>query len=762
MRQTLKIKRNYFAGASVAGFLLLALVVGAWFGAGRSQNAHAADITTPEQSGMTFMVSPDKLTGSTAMSASSFAITLTDTNAISTDANQPTEYSFSGLPKGATAKVGGVSLPQVGVDLNGGPIFAASAAQLGITTTAGGGNSVGAPVTIVLPTGWVGDIADLMISRNDLGNNIVTDFDNGTFDYIGTASPQLPNGVSNYTYVSNVGGRPGDGYYSIGMSGAWSSTSWRDVRSHTNPWTEPYIGTDGAAVMTAAQNTAENQAASGKFLIINATMSIPAPNTFISFTINVEPYTTYDVSAFVTSVLIKGYTGAAGFGNITMVATLADGTDIIIGDSGSLTTTLETTDPATMSDWRNFNKLISTANNTSVTISFRNNAPGGSGNDIGIDDISVRPMPKASFAAGQEIEVFPTAANDSANTDYRTSKSIDLFANDAVPDGAQISVTTTGATHGTVAIGVDGNVTYTPEKGFDGVATFSYNVLDSGGNILKDINGANLTKTVTVNVAPPKILAKDDVATTMNGIPVNIDILANDTVYDRATTQISVANSAPAHGSVAVVDGKIVYTPDEDYFGADEFIYEITDENGQKTTAKVVVNITDDNISANDFSYDSNLGEIDEDSAKDLAQLFAKDQTGENIRENATVDETQLAKINEAIEKGAGGSFELTFTNPDENDGNGPAMITINVTLLPRDYDVTFIDPDGNVIREETVEYGDPASAPKPPARNGEKFIGWDKTFDKITGNLIVTAIYEKLPTEPVVPGAPNTGLMSL
>ncbi len=97
------------------------------------------------------------------------------------------------------------------------------------------------------------------------------------------------------------------------------------------------------------------------------------------------------------------------------------------------------------------------------------------------------------------------------------------------------------------------------------------------------------------------------------------------------------------------------------------------------------------------------------------------------------------------------------------------------------EYSVKFVDGDGNVIREETVENGHAAIAPEPSARLNYTFRGWDKTFDKITGDLVVVAIYEENPrcefdqniyaddvncnapetVQPLIPSAPNTGMNS-
>lgn len=60
------------------------------------------------------------------------------------------------------------------------------------------------------------------------------------------------------------------------------------------------------------------------------------------------------------------------------------------------------------------------------------------------------------------------------------------------------------------------------------------------------------------------------------------------------------------------------------------------------------------------------------------------------------------------------------------------------------EYTVTFKDWDGKVLSDQKVTYQDTAKVPENPARTGYTFTGWDKTFDKVTGDLTVTAEYKK------------------
>lgn len=62
-------------------------------------------------------------------------------------------------------------------------------------------------------------------------------------------------------------------------------------------------------------------------------------------------------------------------------------------------------------------------------------------------------------------------------------------------------------------------------------------------------------------------------------------------------------------------------------------------------------------------------------------------------------------------------------------------------------YTVTFKGYDGKVLKTQTVKSGAAATAPEAPARDGYKFIGWDKAFGNVTSDLVVTAQYEKIDT---------------
>ncbi|MDF4476332.1 tandem-95 repeat protein, partial [Vibrio parahaemolyticus] len=127
------------------------------------------------------------------------------------------------------------------------------------------------------------------------------------------------------------------------------------------------------------------------------------------------------------------------------------------------------------------------------------------------------------------------------------------------------------------------SVTYTPNDNYVGKDTFTY-VVTSGG--------VSESTTVEVNVTPVNDapVAKDDIATTQEDTAVTIDVLSNDTDVDGDKLSLQSASVPEAQGKVEIVDGKLVFTPAENFNGDAEIIYTVTD--GQLADeAKVTVTV---------------------------------------------------------------------------------------------------------------------------------------------------------------------------
>ena len=68
-----------------------------------------------------------------------------------------------------------------------------------------------------------------------------------------------------------------------------------------------------------------------------------------------------------------------------------------------------------------------------------------------------------------------------------------------------------------------------------------------------------------------------------------------------------------------------------------------------------------------------------------------------------------------------------------------------NGTDNQKTYSVIFKDYDGTVVKTENVKSGNSAIAPDAPQREGYIFSKWDKSFDKVTNDIVITAEYIKI-----------------
>jgi hypothetical protein len=86
------------------------------------------------------------------------------------------------------------------------------------------------------------------------------------------------------------------------------------------------------------------------------------------------------------------------------------------------------------------------------------------------------------------------------------------------------------------------------------------------------------SKIRTVSTAAPDAI--DDAAETDEDTPFTIDVLANDTDADADALTITAILDAPDNGTVAIVDNRLVYTPNANFSGVDSIVYEISDGRG--------------------------------------------------------------------------------------------------------------------------------------------------------------------------------------
>ncbi|EKO3806769.1 tandem-95 repeat protein, partial [Vibrio harveyi] len=256
----------------------------------------------------------------------------------------------------------------------------------------------------------------------------------------------------------------------------------------------------------------------------------------------------------------------------------------------------------------------------------------------------------------------PVAEDDSVLTDEDASVSIDVLANDQDADSDSLSIesATVPAEQGTVEI-IDGKLIFTPAEDFNGEATVTYVVTDGA---LTD----EATVTVTVNPINDAPVAVNDTVTTDEDTAVTIDVLANDSDPENDTLTITAASVPAEQGTVTIVDGKLVFTPAENFYGDATISYTISD--GQLTddaTVAVTVNpVNDAPVAVNDT-----VG-TDEDTAVTI-DVLANDSDPENDQLTITNASVPAEQGTVAIVDG-----KLVFT-PAENF-NGDATISYTIS----------------------------------------------------------------------------------
>ncbi len=188
----------------------------------------------------------------------------------------------------------------------------------------------------------------------------------------------------------------------------------------------------------------------------------------------------------------------------------------------------------------------------------------------------------------------PIANPDNTTTAVNTPVTIPVLPNDSDPDGDNLTVIDfTQPSNGSVVL-VDGEFVYTPDAGFTGTDTFTYTISDG--------NGGTDTTTVTITIEEPQLppVAVDDSETTQGGTPVTISVLDNDS--EPEGENFTITNfTQPSNGTVTLVNGEFVYTPNPDFIGTDTFTYTITDEDGLTSTATVTIVVVDCNNQPEDY-----------------------------------------------------------------------------------------------------------------------------------------------------------------
>lgn len=264
-------------------------------------------------------------------------------------------------------------------------------------------------------------------------------------------------------------------------------------------------------------------------------------------------------------------------------------------------------------DWANKRLLIEASSSDEVQVpdlvaqGYGRLSKSGTLQSLTVNDVAQPPavVTVKSAAGGSDVEPVvvdgtapveaenqaPLAQADNGSTTVGVPLTLNLLTNDSDPDeDVPLSIsdlTQPGTGLGSVVLNGSTAVTYTPPPGATSplVATFSYRAQDSKG--LKSVPA-----TVTVNVAPnqaPTAIAEN--VTTL-GVPLVINVLANDTDPEGnlPLAVASVTQPPVGRGTVSTDGAQVTYTPPATVTAAftTSFSYVVRDALGALSAPAVV------------------------------------------------------------------------------------------------------------------------------------------------------------------------------
>ncbi len=338
----------------------------------------------------------------------------------------------------------------------------------------------------------------------------------------------------------------------------------------------------------------------------------------------------------------------------------------------------------------------------------------------------------------------PLAINDTLVVDEDSAANAwDLSVNDLEIDGENLIYTTTpvvAPANGTVTISSTGIISYTPNAGYFGTDSFTYEVCDdhkaaansgavSQGGAWERCTTATMNIVVTETPDSPPIAIPDSANTTIN-TPVTISVLANDRDAEDGGPGLPVPPAAgivdwdattSTGATVSCTATECTYTPAPGFTGTDIFQYTIEDSYGNQAFTFVTISVTDDNtppVAIDDSANTSMETPVttsvlanDSDADGDpltLTLLTPTTVNGGTVTCTATACTytpaagfVGLDTYSYMIEDGAGGSAIATVTvivSGDDQDGDGiPDVVEIEICGTPTCSDGTE-DTDGDGV----------------------------------------------------------------
>uniref|UniRef100_UPI001055D10A tandem-95 repeat protein n=1 Tax=Marinomonas flavescens TaxID=2529379 RepID=UPI001055D10A len=224
-------------------------------------------------------------------------------------------------------------------------------------------------------------------------------------------------------------------------------------------------------------------------------------------------------------------------------------------------------------------------------------------------------------------------------------------------------------------------------------------------------DGTEETVTITINGTNDGPVATDDKASVdEDGGVITIDVLSNDTDLDGDTLTITAATVSEAQGTVAIVDGKLEFTPAENFNGDANISYTISDGTVTDTAnVAVTVNAVNDAPVATDDSTMVYSTGIRLDELPEYGTMEVKNADGDWVEMTAGVTypsdtevrfDPEVDKLEEAV------AFEIGSFDADSDSKTGSFDGTASVS------DWGSLNSDGKKV-VKTFNDGTPDGAPE-------------------------------------------------
>jgi uncharacterized repeat protein (TIGR02543 family) len=112
------------------------------------------------------------------------------------------------------------------------------------------------------------------------------------------------------------------------------------------------------------------------------------------------------------------------------------------------------------------------------------------------------------------------------------------------------------------------------------------------------------------------------------------------------------------------------------------------------------------------------------------------------VSEGQTISTQSIQYLNDALTPSNPTKVGYTFKGWDQSFEDITKDITVTALFDINTYTVIF-KSEGQTISTQSIQYLNDALAPSNPTKVGHTFKGWDQSFEDITKDITVTALFD-------------------